>query len=383
MLTSRKNNQSSKRRGAVFVMVLVSLVVMLGFASLTLDVGALYNTRADLQNAADAAALSGASVLTENAMIQIRASKQQTASQVTQAVYERSVAVAAKLTSFGGSNIILQSGDVVTGWTDLTSGSGSIDEGKPASQFNTVQVTIRRSKTSANGPVDLFFASIFGKSSADVSASATAAFDDRVAGYDADPGEPDILPFTVHIDTYDKLLAQLSDQYEYDEVSDNVSSGTDGVPEVNIHPEKLAPGNFGRLAIGAANVQDQIKNGVSSDDLELEIGVPYLSFYDADGEPLARSMSGDSGMKSELEGVIHSRVGDVVAIPVHSSVSGSGSNAVYTIVGVRFVRVMHVKLNGPTKGLWLQPVTYMGPGLILHVEAASSRGTGGQIILVR
>ena len=57
------DNNSNRRRGAVVAFALVMMIVLVGFASLTLDVGAIYNTRADLQNAADAAALAGASVL--------------------------------------------------------------------------------------------------------------------------------------------------------------------------------------------------------------------------------------------------------------------------------------------------------------------------------
>ena len=52
-----------RRKGVAAVFALVMLVVLIGFASLTLDVGAMYNTRADLQNAADAAAMAGAAAL--------------------------------------------------------------------------------------------------------------------------------------------------------------------------------------------------------------------------------------------------------------------------------------------------------------------------------
>ncbi len=46
-----------RRRGAVIVLTLVTLTTLLGMAALVVDVGRLYNTRASLQNAADAAAL--------------------------------------------------------------------------------------------------------------------------------------------------------------------------------------------------------------------------------------------------------------------------------------------------------------------------------------
>ena len=45
------------------------LVVLIGFASLTIDVGYLYNVRAELQNTADAAALAGAQMLPDEAAV--------------------------------------------------------------------------------------------------------------------------------------------------------------------------------------------------------------------------------------------------------------------------------------------------------------------------
>ncbi len=49
-----------RRRGATVVLVLVMLPVLLGMAALTVDIGRLVNTRTELQNTADAAALAAA-----------------------------------------------------------------------------------------------------------------------------------------------------------------------------------------------------------------------------------------------------------------------------------------------------------------------------------
>ena len=53
-------NVQGRRRGVVVVQVAVLLTVLLGFVALTVDVGLMYNTKAELQAAADAAALAGA-----------------------------------------------------------------------------------------------------------------------------------------------------------------------------------------------------------------------------------------------------------------------------------------------------------------------------------
>jgi Flp pilus assembly protein TadG len=52
--TCRPPTRSDRRRGTAIVFTSAMIVVLIGFASLTLDVGALYGARADLQNAADA-----------------------------------------------------------------------------------------------------------------------------------------------------------------------------------------------------------------------------------------------------------------------------------------------------------------------------------------
>lgn len=377
-----------RRRGAVIVFALVMLVVLIGFASLTLDVGALYNARADLQNAADAAALSGASVLSESAMAQVRIAKQSFASEVSETAYERAVAVASQLTSFGGKNVVLSPADVLTGWIDLDSPTSDIDTSGSASQYNSIHVVAHRSEASANGPVVFFFASIFGNSSADVSASATAAFDDRVAGYDPARGGADLFPISMSIYEYNKELAKNEDYYEFDVDTGNVSSGEDGAPEVDLYPFTDSPGNFGLLNVGkknnsVGNVADWIANGVSADDLEAETGEPVLAFYDGDGNAVTYSISGTPGLKASLEGDIKARIGDVVAIPIHSAAVGSGANTKYTVVGVRFARIMAVELNGGSKGLWIQPVSYMGLGLIMEQGVPSSEGVAGRVVLVR
>ncbi len=57
------HDQLQRRRGIVAVYTVVVIVVLLGFAALTVDVGYLYGQRQHAQNTADAAALAGASAL--------------------------------------------------------------------------------------------------------------------------------------------------------------------------------------------------------------------------------------------------------------------------------------------------------------------------------
>jgi Putative Flp pilus-assembly TadE/G-like len=59
-----KMKSSSRRRsGQILVLVTIAMVVLIGFASMAVDIGLLYATRRRMQTAADAAAIAGASAL--------------------------------------------------------------------------------------------------------------------------------------------------------------------------------------------------------------------------------------------------------------------------------------------------------------------------------
>ena len=62
-LHRRSNEALRAQRGSVMIFIAVSLAACLAFAVLAIDVGAIFVTRVQLQNAADAAALAGASAL--------------------------------------------------------------------------------------------------------------------------------------------------------------------------------------------------------------------------------------------------------------------------------------------------------------------------------
>jgi len=57
LLSTRAGRMRRDERGAVSVIVALSMVALLGFVAITVDIGALYAERAELQNGADAAAL--------------------------------------------------------------------------------------------------------------------------------------------------------------------------------------------------------------------------------------------------------------------------------------------------------------------------------------
>jgi hypothetical protein len=75
----------------------------------------------------------------------------------------------------------------------------------------------------------------------------------------------------------------------------------------------------------------------------------------------------------------------VVGFFLHSRVVDAGSNAVFTIVGIRFGRVMEVDLSGSpeNKRLVLQPVVYSDDGVRVDPDAPGTGGLVGRVVLVQ
>jgi len=118
-----------EERGATIVIVALSMTVMLGFASLVVDIGNLYLNKARLDNMADAAALAGVQDLPGNTSVAVSTAR-----------------------SYAARNGM--SGDVV---------------GVTLSQNNTA-ITVNATRS-----VPFFFAQIFNMQSANVTAKATAS----------------------------------------------------------------------------------------------------------------------------------------------------------------------------------------------------------------
>jgi hypothetical protein len=139
----------------------VLVPVLFGFAALTIDVGVIFNSRADLQNAADAAALAATNVLSQDrtAVSEARANAMD--------IIRRHYSL--------GHELDIDPADLVFGRADYDPIANSFSF-TPTENFpDAVRVVASKTEGSPNGPVPLFFAAIFGKSSANVQAAATAA----------------------------------------------------------------------------------------------------------------------------------------------------------------------------------------------------------------
>jgi len=390
-----------RKRAVVAVQVGVCLVVLLGMAALTVDVGQLYAARTELQRAGDAAALAGASAYATDDMMRVRMGTggAQALAYVKDLAALRSHQYS-NLNVTLGSPTLLQTDDIATGWMNLYSASDALQEAPPAKDYNAVRVMVRRAKSSdagSNGPVPLFFAPIFGKLFAESSASAVGVFDDRFSGFRTYVPGANILPFTIHEDAFNSELADGGDSYKWNDPSGPVSNAPDGIREVRLYPYPLSgngytegDGNFGVLNIGTGNQgidaeRVQIENGVAPSDFEMEVGTSELMFKDEDGDPTTYDMTGSPGLEATLKSAIADQQGEVVGFFLHNNVVLSGSNAIYTITELRFGRVMDIRLTGPPeqRGFFIQPVSYVGGGVRIDVDAPPSGGLVGLIVLAR
>jgi hypothetical protein len=373
---------------------MVSLVMMLGMASMTVDIGMMYRARNEAQAAADAAAMAAAWRMMDQTRLRGGA-------------YVTSVNTAARQAAmdYAARNPIINepptldpntgnatTGDIVLGrLVNPNDGNESLNFSDP-SRFNAVHVFLRRDEV-RNGPIDLFFAAAFGHDTAEISASATAAFYDGVVGWSVNDttGNAGLLPFALHVNAWNNLLSgtfTTGDQYSYNAATGTVTSGADGIPELNLYPGggvgQLPPGNFGTVDIGSpsnstADLARQILYGINEDDLSYFGGTLELG---ADGEI---DLNGDTGLSAGIKDELEDIIGQPRVIPIFSSVSGSGNNAMYTVVGFVGIRIMYVKLTGSmsSKKVVIQPAYVLDDSAVVGENTGQSSFVFKPVQLVR
>lgn len=348
----------SARRGAVSVYVAVMFVVVLGMAALAIDIGMLYVARGELQRAADASALAGSWILIRDDRL-VGGAQQD-------AVFAEARAEAA---NYGQNNPALYvnlsidansanatGGDIVLGTLSPPWDRGQVLDTSDPDTFNSVQIRTRRDQD-RNGSIGLFFARIFGYEESDGWAQATATYRDDVVGFriNEHSGNIGLLPLALHINCWNELLAgtrTTGDNYDYNEASESVSGGGDGISELNLYPgagpTQLPPGNFGTVDIGSptnstADIERQIRYGVNESDMAFlggEINLATTGFI---------MFNGDTGLSASVADALESVKGQPRSIPLFDEVSGPGENSFFRVVAFAGIRIMHVRLTGPMR----------------------------------
>jgi len=166
----------SDQRGVTGITAGVSLVVMIGMAAMTVDLGRAYVARNELQNVADAAALVAARELAWAYDKIAKANNQNSSINVTIPATGKTdiegvaTAIAAKHSVGGNSGITIAAGETRIGKWDPTTHTLTPTLVSP----DAVAVTVRRDG-SQNTPLATFFAPVLGINNMSVTATATAA----------------------------------------------------------------------------------------------------------------------------------------------------------------------------------------------------------------
>jgi hypothetical protein len=361
--------RAAGRRGMILVLATAAIIMVLGFAAFSIDVGYIALTRAQMQVAADAAAMAAAQDLPPG----LTKGDYQTSGEV--ATYGQASAVdVASRHKAGDQSAVYCDGprDVRFGQVIWDPVSGSWAKMWGVAPYNAAEVTVRRDQSGggADGPLPLFFSPVIGHLDAKLTVKATSAVL-PANGFRVIPGsglKAGILPITLDDVTWDNLLDDYfdpgeQDLFTYNEATGEVSAGADGVPECNLYPNGIAstaPGNRGTVDFGGANnstsdIARQILDGVSEEDIAA-LGFE-LKFDDG---PLL--IDGDTGISAAIKAQLDQIVGEPRAIPIFTGVPvGTGNNAQYTIVKFVGIRIVEVKLTGNPKRLMIQPAPYVDP----------------------
>lgn len=164
---ARPSEGRPRRRGAVAAQVAVSLTTLVGFMALAVDVGVMYNSKAELQRTADAAALAAAAELGDYSQGD---------------PLSMAVTVAGNYASTNqvlNAPLGLSADDVVFGRAFIDESTGRYVFQETENFPNAVRVFARRTEGSPSGPIPLFFANVFGLASTNITARATAVLTPR------------------------------------------------------------------------------------------------------------------------------------------------------------------------------------------------------------
>jgi hypothetical protein len=310
-------SKNERQRGQATVITVIFMTVLIAMTAAVLDVGSWYRADRALQSTVDAAALAGAQALPENP-------------------------VEAEL-------LAMQYAEKNGGEVDVTEISLS------TTNFGVDTITV-----DAKAPAPGFFARIFGIDSVTVGAKATA----RAGGVSE---AQYVAPIVVHEDTVvtkgickPKVGGPGCSDFElsYDHLKTGGGKGKGGDG-----PD--ASGSFGFInltgegGVGSNELGDWILNGLNQ-------YMPIGKYNTSTGNPFS---------SNNIKGALEKRLGEnpVLLFPIYKTITGTGDNAEYAIVGWVAFHITGMNLAGNNeriKGyfqevIWDGILAESGPGSLL------------------
>ncbi len=357
MLTKSAGNE-----GAVLVLVAICMSLFFILLAIAVDIGFMHATKAELQHAADSAALAGASDLAEATPNPVGRAQEY-------AAYNQAAKVA--LTN-------LPNEDVTVGWMEHPFDIHEEIQTGTGHEPNSVEVTTRRA-AGINGPLQLFLGAFTGLDEVNISTKGRAVWTRQISGFAPDApsggsgGLPNIIPFSVSTEEWDKINGPIDNTYVFDQYTFDLNhtppvfSGPDGFHEIKMYPrdkKDSVPGNYGTVDIGNTNnavpdIRRQILFGISAEDLaylggsfDLTDNTELDGFTPCECYWLEADTGISAGFKDQLEAIL----GIPKTILVHNQLIGQGNNAKYRIVRFEKIVIVEVKMTGNPKYVRIQKV---------------------------
>ncbi len=381
---------SRTRRAAVVPLAALLMTLLVGMLAFSIDIGYICAVKAELQNAADAAALAGAQQMQTyfvNYYSPGQTNQQSIYNDLTTNANNPNGPIAtaqsyAAYNKAGGVNISLPKADISFSYYDGTTFTAA---SYPNFFPNTINVTTRRDNV-ANTPLGLFFGQIFGVSSTNLTATASATiYAGDTTSLQVIPGvNAHILPVALDENVWKAFNNSanyangtfLTDPTGYLS-SSYVTTGSNGLPQLQVYPFGTnTPGSFGLIDTGvpsnnAPAFRNWIDNGDTPNDINYLLSNSLLPVSQSSPEPWKVG----PGLTNTLITNFQSQIGVPNLIPLFQPVSpppayvaasNTGQNATYAIVG--FVGVTITEANGSgNAGLTvsIQPMAINDPTAVI------------------
>jgi hypothetical protein len=375
-----RSNPPRIRRAAVAPMAALLMTILVGMLAFSIDIGYICAVEAELQNAADAAALAGAQRM-QNAFVAYYSPGQTQQNQIyLQVTTDTSnpaspIPTAQRYAAYnqaGGVNIKVPASDISFSYYDGT--NPFIPASYPNYFPNTITVTTRRDNV-ANGPLGLFFAQIFGISTTNLTATASATiYAGDVSSLQVIPGvNAHILPVALDVNVWTNFA---NGNWSSPWLGSNVTTGPNGLPQLQVYPFATnTPGSFGLVDTGVPSnntpaFRNWIDTGSTPNDINYLLSNNLLPVSPNNPEPWKVG----PGLKSTLLSNFQSVMGEpnliplfqpVSPIPNYVAASGNGQNATYAIIGFVGVTITQATGNGNNMNISIQPIAINDPTAVI------------------
>lgn len=370
-MTKRIARGQDSRRGSILVLSAVVLTVIFAMTAFAVDIGYLGLTKTQLQSISDSCALGAALELSPG----LGKGSTLTPSQVV-TVGSNSALGLAQIQRNGDrlSTCLKTDRDLRFGQLSWDSAQQRWVKSYGVAPYNLVEVTLRRDQTAASSVtagdhrVPLMFSNIFGVSNAPLVETSAAGLLPGV-GFQITAGSSGtvgILPIALDVPSWDALMNGTGpDDYRFDTATGAITSGSDGIREVDLYPyanNALPPGNRGTVDLGSPNnstndLKRQILYGLNAYDLSF-----FGGMITTDNGPI--ELNGDTGISAGIKDPLDQIKGQPRLIPLFSSVSGPGNNATYVVPKFVPIRIMNVKLTGNPKRVVVQPAPFTSSAVV-------------------